>query len=146
MTPSAVVVNTPSTRMLTRYLRYRLRMSSGTVRFSWRARMLYSSPEPADSLPSEDSAAIRPRIASSGVSSSTSTNWPCMGLFWNIGRYGSVRSAWNSIPPSRNPRKTPTFWPSGKSSRLLIAQYRSPDGSAACSWNSSMRGASLPSL
>src|SRR5690554_1685522 len=101
--------------MLTRYLRYCSRRSSGIGRSSRTARILNSSPEPNDSLPSEEKEAMRPSTASSGVSNCTRRNCPCIGMFWNSFRYGNTRSAWNSMPPCWKPRKMPTTCSLGKS-------------------------------
>src|SRR5690606_59978 len=106
---------TPKTRMLTLYLRYCSLRSSGISRSSRTALRLNSSPVPYASLPSDENDAILPSTASFGVSSCTSTNWPCIGMLWNRLWYGSTRSAWNSRPPCWKPRKIPTTCSRGNS-------------------------------
>ena len=126
VSPLPFLRRTPSTRMLIRYLRYCSRKSSGIGLSSRTARMLNSSPEPNDSLPSEEKDAMRPNTASSGVSSWTMRNCPCIGMFWNSFRYGKTRSAWNSMPPCWKPRKIPTTCSLGKSwiSAMLFSLIR----------------------
>ncbi len=117
----APFLSTPKTLIFTRYFRYCSRRSSGTARPSRTARILNSSPGANRQLTLRREGGYPAEHRFVRCLEWTIRNCPCMGMLWKSFRYGNTKVTWNSIPPSRKPRKIPTTCSLGKSSTFGIS-------------------------